>query len=179
MENICVTLWCDDWLCVSVFSQIAGSSSWHARYTVLTYLQIMVFYNLFTFMSDQRAVGGVRALVIKLLEDEQLEVRAKNTKTRQHEGRRGCRQRRLVPRRAASSVFMLTAACFSATVVIQHSHSRLSPRSSLPSSPSGRCHGNPGLQLSVAMEITSRVKEGEDEEDEVESKEKWGMDRRT
>lgn len=61
-------------LCVCVF-QIAGSSSWHARYTVLTYLQIMVFYNLFTFMSDQRAVGDVRALVIKLLEDEQLEVR--------------------------------------------------------------------------------------------------------
>lgn len=58
-----------------VCSQIAGSSSWHARYTVLTYLQIMVFYNLFTFMSDQRAVGDVRGLVIKLLEDEQLEVK--------------------------------------------------------------------------------------------------------
>uniref|UniRef100_A0A6Q2Y7R3 Proteasome activator subunit 4 n=1 Tax=Esox lucius TaxID=8010 RepID=A0A6Q2Y7R3_ESOLU len=54
---------------------IAGSGSWHARYTVLTYLQIMVFYNLFTFMSDQRAVDDVRALVIRLLEDEQLEVR--------------------------------------------------------------------------------------------------------
>lgn len=56
--------------------QIAGSSSWHARYTVLTYLQIMVFYNLFTFMSDQKAVNDVRALVIRLLEDEQLEVKA-------------------------------------------------------------------------------------------------------
>ncbi len=55
--------------------QIAGSSSWHARYTVLTYLQIMVFYNLFTFMSDQKAVDDVRALVIRLLEDEQLEVK--------------------------------------------------------------------------------------------------------
>lgn len=55
--------------------QIAGSSSWHARYTVLTYLQIMVFYNLFTFMSDQKAVDDVRALVIQLLEDEQLEVK--------------------------------------------------------------------------------------------------------
>uniref|UniRef100_A0A8C9XF59 Proteasome activator subunit 4 n=1 Tax=Sander lucioperca TaxID=283035 RepID=A0A8C9XF59_SANLU len=55
--------------------EIAGSSSWHARYTVLTYLQIMVFYNLFTFMSDQKAVNDVRALVIRLLEDEQLEVR--------------------------------------------------------------------------------------------------------
>uniref|UniRef100_A0A8C7K2J1 Proteasome activator subunit 4 n=1 Tax=Oncorhynchus kisutch TaxID=8019 RepID=A0A8C7K2J1_ONCKI len=62
-------------LVLSVIFQIAGSSSWHARYTVLTYLQIMVFYNLFTFMSDQGAVNDVRALVIRLLEDEQLEVR--------------------------------------------------------------------------------------------------------
>uniref|UniRef100_A0A3Q3VQG8 Proteasome activator subunit 4 n=1 Tax=Mola mola TaxID=94237 RepID=A0A3Q3VQG8_MOLML len=60
---------------LSVLKEIAGSSSWHARYTVLTYLQIMVFYNLFTFMSDQKAVNDVRALVIRLLEDEQLEVR--------------------------------------------------------------------------------------------------------
>ncbi|KAM3863185.1 LOW QUALITY PROTEIN: proteasome activator complex subunit 4A [Diretmus argenteus] len=60
---------------LSALQDIAGSSSWHARYTVLTYLQIMVFYNLFTFMSDQRAVNDVRALVISLLEDEQLEVR--------------------------------------------------------------------------------------------------------
>ena len=65
-------LMCD--LIVDVCLQIAGSGSWHARYTVLTYLQIMVFYNLFTFMSDQKAVSDVRAVVIKLLEDEQLEV---------------------------------------------------------------------------------------------------------
>ncbi|KAJ7987499.1 hypothetical protein DPEC_G00327130 [Dallia pectoralis] len=55
--------------------EIAASGSWHARYTVLTYLQILVFYNLFTFMSDQKAVDDVRSLVIRLLEDEQLEVR--------------------------------------------------------------------------------------------------------
>lgn len=54
--------------------QISRSSSWHARYTVLTYLQIMVFYNLFTFLSDAEAVSDVRALVLHLLEDEQLEV---------------------------------------------------------------------------------------------------------
>ncbi|CAG09459.1 unnamed protein product, partial [Tetraodon nigroviridis] len=60
---------------LSVLQEIARSSSWHARYTVLTYLQIMVFYNLFTFMSDQKSVSDVRALVIQLLEDEQLEVR--------------------------------------------------------------------------------------------------------
>ncbi|KAG9344464.1 hypothetical protein JZ751_011134 [Albula glossodonta] len=62
-------------LVLSALKEIAGSSSWHARYTVLTYLQIMVFYNLFTFLSDEQAVRDVRALVIRLLEDEQLEVR--------------------------------------------------------------------------------------------------------
>lgn len=66
------------WFCCCVL-QIAESSSWHARYTVLTYLQIMVFYNLFTFMSDQKSVNEVRALVIKLLEDEQLEVKTANS----------------------------------------------------------------------------------------------------
>uniref|UniRef100_A0A672JBT1 Proteasome activator subunit 4a n=1 Tax=Salarias fasciatus TaxID=181472 RepID=A0A672JBT1_SALFA len=60
---------------LSALQEIAGSSSWHARYTVLTYLQIMVFYNLFTFMSDRKLVTDVRSLVIRLLEDEQLEVR--------------------------------------------------------------------------------------------------------
>lgn len=59
------------WYCLL---QISRSSSWHARYTVLTYLQIMVFYNLFTFLSDAKAVSDVRALVLCLLEDEQLEV---------------------------------------------------------------------------------------------------------
>lgn len=57
-----------------MYSQIAGSSSWHARYSVLTYLQIMVFYNLFTMLSNEQAVQSVQALVIRLLEDEQLEV---------------------------------------------------------------------------------------------------------
>uniref|UniRef100_A0AAY4C4F7 Proteasome activator subunit 4 n=1 Tax=Denticeps clupeoides TaxID=299321 RepID=A0AAY4C4F7_9TELE len=55
--------------------KIAGSNSWHARHSVLTYLQIMVFYNLFTFMSNQKSVSDVRGLVMSLLEDEQLEVR--------------------------------------------------------------------------------------------------------
>ncbi|XP_036438981.1 proteasome activator complex subunit 4A isoform X1 [Colossoma macropomum] len=60
---------------LSTLQEISRSSSWHARYTVLTYLQIMVFYNLFTFLSEPKAVSLVRALVLELLEDEQLEVR--------------------------------------------------------------------------------------------------------
>lgn len=57
--------------------QTARSSSWHARYTVLTYLQTMVFYNLFIFLNNEDAVKGIRWLVISLLEDEQLEVKFK------------------------------------------------------------------------------------------------------
>lgn len=34
----------------------------------------MVFYNLFTMLSNEQAVQSVQALVIRLLEDEQLEV---------------------------------------------------------------------------------------------------------
>uniref|UniRef100_A0A672NC27 Proteasome activator complex subunit 4B n=1 Tax=Sinocyclocheilus grahami TaxID=75366 RepID=A0A672NC27_SINGR len=60
---------------LKVLHEIAGSSSWHARFSVLTYLQTMVFYNLFTILSNEQAVQDVRALVIRLLEDEQLEVR--------------------------------------------------------------------------------------------------------
>nr|XP_015218489.1 PREDICTED: proteasome activator complex subunit 4 isoform X1 [Lepisosteus oculatus] len=60
---------------LQVLKEIAGSSSWHARYSVLTYLQTMVFYNLFTFLSSEEEVQDVRWLVVRLLEDEQLEVR--------------------------------------------------------------------------------------------------------
>lgn len=62
-------------LVLQVLKQTARSSSWHARYTVLTYLQTMVFYNLFIFLSNEDAVKDIRWLVISLLEDEQLEVR--------------------------------------------------------------------------------------------------------
>lgn len=53
---------------------MAGSWSWHARFSVLTYLQIMVFYNLFTLLSVPGEVLRVRVLVLQLLLDEQLEV---------------------------------------------------------------------------------------------------------
>lgn len=53
---------------------MAGRSSWHARYSVLTYLQIMVFYNLFTLLSVPAEVLRIRKLVMQLLLDEQLEV---------------------------------------------------------------------------------------------------------
>lgn len=59
---------------LSVSLQMASSRSWHARFSVLTYLQIMVFYNLFTLLSLPAQVLHIRTLVIQLLLDEQLEV---------------------------------------------------------------------------------------------------------
>lgn len=53
---------------------MASSKSWHARFSVLTYLQIMVFYNLFTLLSLPAQVFHIRTLVMQLLLDEQLEV---------------------------------------------------------------------------------------------------------
>ncbi|XP_068089225.1 proteasome activator complex subunit 4 isoform X1 [Hyperolius riggenbachi] len=62
-------------LALEVLKQTVRSSSWHAKYTVLTYLQTMVFYNLFLFLQNDEAVRGVRWLVLQLMADEQLEVR--------------------------------------------------------------------------------------------------------
>ncbi|XP_063300040.1 proteasome activator complex subunit 4 [Pelobates fuscus] len=62
-------------LVLDVLRQTSRSSSWHARYTILNYVQNMVFYNLFIFLHNQEAVQGVRWLVLQLMADEQLEVR--------------------------------------------------------------------------------------------------------
>nr|DBA27145.1 TPA: hypothetical protein GDO54_011320 [Pyxicephalus adspersus] len=62
-------------MALEVLKQTARSSSWHARYTVLTYVQTMVFYNLFIFLHNEEAVQGTRWLVLQLMADEQLEVR--------------------------------------------------------------------------------------------------------
>ncbi|KAM9425985.1 proteasome activator complex subunit 4B [Pholidichthys leucotaenia] len=60
---------------LAVLEEMADSRSWHARFSVLTYLQIMVFYNLFTLLSAPAEVLRIRKLVMQLLLDEQLEVR--------------------------------------------------------------------------------------------------------
>ncbi|XP_061562704.1 LOW QUALITY PROTEIN: proteasome activator complex subunit 4B-like [Phycodurus eques] len=62
-------------LVLAALEEMAGSKSWHARYSVLTYLQITVFSNLFTLLSVPVEVQRVRKLVMRLLLDEQLEVR--------------------------------------------------------------------------------------------------------
>ncbi|KAM6951408.1 proteasome activator complex subunit 4B [Aplochiton taeniatus] len=60
---------------LTVLEEMASSRSWHSRYSVLTYLQITVFYNLFTLLSLPGEVLRARAVVLRLLQDEQLEVR--------------------------------------------------------------------------------------------------------
>ncbi|XP_035525217.1 proteasome activator complex subunit 4B [Morone saxatilis] len=62
-------------LVLAALEEMASSRSWHARFSVLTYLQIMVFYNLFTLLSVPAEVLRIRKLVMQLLLDEQLEVR--------------------------------------------------------------------------------------------------------
>uniref|UniRef100_A0A672JGF3 Proteasome activator subunit 4b n=1 Tax=Salarias fasciatus TaxID=181472 RepID=A0A672JGF3_SALFA len=62
-------------LVLAALEEMAASRSWHARFSVLTYLQIMVFYNLFTLLSVPAEVLRIRTLVMQLLLDEQLEVR--------------------------------------------------------------------------------------------------------
>ncbi|XP_037609870.1 proteasome activator complex subunit 4B-like [Sebastes umbrosus] len=62
-------------LVLAALEEMAGNRSWHARFSVLTYVQIMVFYNLFTLLSVPAEVLRIRKLVMQLLLDEQLEVR--------------------------------------------------------------------------------------------------------
>uniref|UniRef100_A0A3B5LHN2 Proteasome activator Blm10 mid region domain-containing protein n=1 Tax=Xiphophorus couchianus TaxID=32473 RepID=A0A3B5LHN2_9TELE len=62
-------------LVLAALEEMAASRSWHARFSVLTYLQITVFYNLFTLLSLPAEVLRIRKLVMQLLLDEQLEVR--------------------------------------------------------------------------------------------------------
>lgn len=54
--------------------QIASNNLWHPRRSVLEYLQVMIFANLFAITSNPQFVLDVKDLVLSLLADEQLEV---------------------------------------------------------------------------------------------------------
>lgn len=47
---------------------------WHSRLTAATYLQIMVFSNLFTVMQNKTWSQDIYDMILKLLEDERVEV---------------------------------------------------------------------------------------------------------
>ncbi|XP_071454240.1 proteasome activator complex subunit 4-like [Hetaerina americana] len=62
---------------LSSIRQVAQCSSWWARSTVLDYLQVLVFHNMATVMSEDSWVEEVTNLVLEPLEDERVEVREK------------------------------------------------------------------------------------------------------
>ncbi|XP_045600493.2 proteasome activator complex subunit 4 isoform X1 [Procambarus clarkii] len=59
---------------MDAITQVAKSSWWRARAAVLSLLQVAVFTNMFTILSDNRAPQQVQELVVGLLSDVRLEV---------------------------------------------------------------------------------------------------------
>ncbi|XP_054011040.1 proteasome activator complex subunit 4B-like isoform X2 [Hylaeus anthracinus] len=55
--------------------QMSKHSSWWTRSTCLQFLQVLVFHNMSTFLSNSAWVDCVKDIVLRLLEDERLEVR--------------------------------------------------------------------------------------------------------
>lgn len=60
---------------IKTAKQITMSNSWHARAAALSFLQSMVFSNLFTVMKYSAWKEDIKQLVLNLLQDEQVEVR--------------------------------------------------------------------------------------------------------
>ncbi|KAG1668701.1 Proteasome activator complex subunit 4 [Nymphon striatum] len=69
-------------IAVETTHQIALSKSWHARTAALKYLQMMVFYNFFLVRNNKQWIASINELVIRLLEDEQVEVIANKFKAK-------------------------------------------------------------------------------------------------
>ncbi|KAK8724601.1 hypothetical protein OTU49_011168 [Cherax quadricarinatus] len=59
---------------MDAITQVAKSSWWRARAAVLSLLQVAVFTNMFTILSDEKATQQVQELVVGLLSDVRLEV---------------------------------------------------------------------------------------------------------
>ena len=67
-------LFCRHFFFIYFLYQIASNNLWHPRRSVLEYLQVMIFANLFAITSNPQFVLDVKDLVLRLLADEQLEV---------------------------------------------------------------------------------------------------------
>ncbi|XP_064602863.1 proteasome activator complex subunit 4-like [Liolophura sinensis] len=59
---------------IRTVQEVSEMPSWHSRSSILGYLQVMVFCNFFTF-NQPHIIRQIRELVLRLLCDEQLEVR--------------------------------------------------------------------------------------------------------
>jgi len=60
---------------ISTIVQISKSASWRARASSLSYLQVMVFCNIFNVLKEASWVAQIRQITLTLLEDERVEVR--------------------------------------------------------------------------------------------------------
>ncbi|XP_002119300.2 proteasome activator complex subunit 4 [Ciona intestinalis] len=61
-------------LITSSIEMISTSKSWHARHSILPYIQVFVYNNLFSVTRNESCVKRIRDVVLHLLEDERLEV---------------------------------------------------------------------------------------------------------
>ena len=59
---------------IETMEGIIVSKSWHARHTVLCYMQVFAFTNLFLLCADDSATAALQRMIINLLQDEQFEV---------------------------------------------------------------------------------------------------------
>ncbi|GFT37520.1 proteasome activator complex subunit 4 [Nephila pilipes] len=66
---------------IKTLQNIASGNSWHSRVTAAAYLQTMVFSNLFTVMHNEKWTKDIYEMVLKLLQDENVEVRESASET--------------------------------------------------------------------------------------------------
>ncbi|CAL1268748.1 unnamed protein product [Larinioides sclopetarius] len=66
---------------ITILQSIATGNSWHSRVTASGYLQTMVFSNLFTVMRNEKWTKDIYDMVLKLLQDENIEVRESASET--------------------------------------------------------------------------------------------------
>lgn len=59
------------------FLQVARSDSWWAKKSAVEFLQVFIFRNMFTVLSDSRWTKETTDIVLEMLEDDRVEVREK------------------------------------------------------------------------------------------------------
>lgn len=64
--------------CLSKIEEVSNSSSWSARLAIIDILQVIVFHNMAIVLSRTEWVDKVLSIVLRLLEDNVLEVREKS-----------------------------------------------------------------------------------------------------
>ncbi|KYM97994.1 Proteasome activator complex subunit 4 [Cyphomyrmex costatus] len=64
-------------IALTAVKKVSEHSSWSARFTSLEFLQVLVFHNMGTILSNTLWINCVKDIVLHLLEDDRLEVREK------------------------------------------------------------------------------------------------------